>query len=209
MCTASRPRVLIADDHTLVAEALERILATDFEVVAKVHDGRSLIRAAQRFMPAVILVDIGMPLLNGMNAAERIKRITPGAKIIFVTINRDPEVIAESLRRGADGYILKTCAASELVTAIHSALRGDCYISAALEACAPPQARRQRQSEISCDRWLRLSSPSTQERRAMSMRSSAVRGRLRKGAAFELTPIVPIRSSGPSAIFIHAGKQTG
>src|SRR5207248_11377378 len=108
MCTASRPRVLIADDHTLVAEALERILATEFEVVAKVYDGRSLIRAAQRFMPAVILVDIGMPLLNGMNAAERIKRITPGAKIIFVTINRDPEVIAESLRRGADGYILKT-----------------------------------------------------------------------------------------------------
>src|SRR5947208_3429559 len=144
MCTASRPRVLIADDHTLVAEALERILATDFEVVAKVHDGRSLIRAAQRFMPAVILVDIGMPLLNGMNAAERIKRITPGAKIIFVTINRDPEVIAESLRRGADGYILKTSAASELVTAIHSALRGDCYISPSLELSAASQCSSDR-----------------------------------------------------------------
>ena len=144
MCAASRPRVLIADDHTLVAEALERILTTDFEVVAKVHDGRSLIRAAQSFMPAVILVDIGMPLLNGMNAAERIKRITPTAKIIYVTINRDPEVIAESLRRGADGYILKTCAASELVTAIHSALRGDCYISPSLELSAASQCSSDR-----------------------------------------------------------------
>ena len=144
MCAASRPRVLIADDHTLVAEALERILTTDFEVVAKVHDGRSLIRAAQSFMPAVILVDIGMPLLNGMNAAERIKRITPTAKIIYVTINRDPEVIAESLRRGADGYILKTSAASELVTAIHSALRGDCYISTALELSAASQCSSDR-----------------------------------------------------------------
>jgi len=144
MCAASRPRVLIADDHTLVAEALERILTTDFEVVAKVHDGRSLIRAAQSFMPAVILVDIGMPLLNGMNAAERIKRITPTAKIIYVTINRDPEVIAESLRRGADGYILKTSAASELVTAIHSALRGDCYISPSLELSAASQCSSDR-----------------------------------------------------------------
>ena len=95
-------------------------------------------------MPAVILVDIGMPLLNGMNAAERIKRITPTAKIIYVTINRDPEVIAESLRRGADGYILKTCAASELVTAIHSALRGDCYISPSLELSAASQCSSDR-----------------------------------------------------------------
>ena len=133
MCATSRPRVLIADDHALVADALERLLATDFDVVAKVHDGRALIRAAQSYMPDAILVDIGMPLLNGLNAAERIKRITPNAKIIYVTINRDPEVIAESLRRGADGYVLKTSAASELVAAIQCALRGDCYISTALE----------------------------------------------------------------------------
>jgi DNA-binding NarL/FixJ family response regulator len=139
MCATSRPRVLIADDHTLVAEALEGILTTDFEIVAKVHDGRSLIRAAQSFMPDAILVDIGMPLLNGLNAAERIKRITPNAKIIYVTINRDPEVIAESLRRGADGYVLKTSAPSELVSAIRAALRGDRYISTALELSARPK----------------------------------------------------------------------
>jgi DNA-binding NarL/FixJ family response regulator len=144
MCATSRPRVLIADDHILVADALERLLIADFDVVAKVYDGRSLIRNAQSLRPDAILVDIGMPLLNGLNAAERIKRITPKAKIIYVTINRDPEVIAESLRRGADGYVLKTSAASELVNAIRSALRGDCYISAALEACAPPQCAAER-----------------------------------------------------------------
>ena len=144
MCATSRPRVLIADDHTLVAEALEKILTTDFEVVAKVHDGRSLIRAAQSFMPDAILVDIGMPLLNGLNAAERIKRITPDAKIIYVTINRDPEVIAESLRRGADGYVLKTSAASELVSAIRAALQGDCYISTAIELAEGPKCSAER-----------------------------------------------------------------
>jgi DNA-binding NarL/FixJ family response regulator len=144
MCAASRPRVLIADDHTLVAEALERLLTVDFDVVAKVHDGRSLIRAAQSFMPDVILVDIGMPLLNGLNAAERIKRITPKARIIYVTVNRDPEVIAESLRRGADGYVLKTSAASELVSAIRCALRGDCYVPTALTPSASPQCSAER-----------------------------------------------------------------
>jgi len=144
MCATSRPRVLIADDHTLVADALERILTIDFEVVAKVHDGRSLIRAAQNCMPDAILVDIGMPLLNGLDAAERIKRFTPNAKIIYVTINRDPEVIAESLRRGADGYVLKTSAASELVSAIRAALKGDCYISAALDLSAEPKCSPER-----------------------------------------------------------------
>jgi DNA-binding NarL/FixJ family response regulator len=144
MCATSRPRVLIADDHVLVADALERLLTADFDVVAKVYDGRSLIRNAQSLRPDAILVDIGMPLLNGLNAAERIKRITPNAKIIYVTINRDPEVIAESLRRGADGYVLKTSAASELVTAIRCALRGDCYLSAALEVSAPSQCAAER-----------------------------------------------------------------
>jgi len=144
MCATSRPRILIADDHVLVADALERLLTADFDVVAKVYDGRSLIRNAQSLRPDAILVDIGMPLLNGLNAAERIKRITPNAKIIYVTINRDPEVIAESLRRGADGYVLKTSAASELVTATRCALRGDCYLSAALEASAPSQCAAER-----------------------------------------------------------------
>jgi DNA-binding NarL/FixJ family response regulator len=137
MCATGRPRVLIADDHVLVAEALGKLLATDFDVVAKVHDGRALIHAAQTFTPDVILVDIGMPLLNGLDAAERIKRVIPEAKIIYVTINRDPDLVAESLRRGADGYLLKTSAASELITAIGCALTGGIYVSAALQVAQP------------------------------------------------------------------------
>ena len=137
MCAASRPRVLIADDHVLVAEALDKLLGTNFDVVAKVHDGRALIDAAQTFTPDVILVDIGMPLLNGLDAAERIKRVIPQAKIIYVTINRDPDLVAESLRRGADGYLLKTSAASELIIAVQCALSGSIYVSPALQVSQP------------------------------------------------------------------------
>ena len=137
MCAASRPRVLIADDHVLVAEALDKLLGTNFDVVAKVHDGRALINAAQTFTPDVILVDIGMPLLNGLDAAERIKRVIPQAKIIYVTINRDPDLVAESLRRGADGYLLKTSAASELIIAVRCALSGSIYVSPELQVSQP------------------------------------------------------------------------
>jgi DNA-binding NarL/FixJ family response regulator len=137
MYVPSRPRVLIADDHVLVAEALDKLLGTNFDVVAKVHDGRALIDAAQTFTPDVILVDIGMPLLNGLDAAERIKRVIPQAKIIYVTINRDPDLVAESLRRGADGYLLKTSAASELIIAVRCALSGSIYVSPALQVSQP------------------------------------------------------------------------
>jgi DNA-binding NarL/FixJ family response regulator len=116
----------------MVAAALKQLLASDFEVLATVHDGRSLVLAAQTLSPDVVLVDVSMPLLNGLDAAERIKRSSPVTKIIYVTVNHDPDLAAESLRRGADGYILKSCAASELISAIHQILRGDCHVSAAL-----------------------------------------------------------------------------
>ncbi|HXU13512.1 MAG TPA: response regulator transcription factor [Terriglobales bacterium] len=132
MSTTSRARILIADDHVMVAAALKQLLASDFEVLATVHDGRSLVLAAQTLSPDVVLVDVSMPLLNGLDAAERIKRSSPVTKIIYVTVNHDPDLAAESLRRGADGYILKSCAASELISAIHQILRGDCHVSAAL-----------------------------------------------------------------------------
>jgi DNA-binding NarL/FixJ family response regulator len=132
MSTTSRARILIADDHVMVAAALKQLLAGDFEVLATVHDGRSLVLAAQTLSPDVVLVDVSMPLLNGLDAAERIKRTSPGTKIIYVTVNHDPDLAAESLRRGADGYVLKSCAASELISAIHQILRGDCHVSAAL-----------------------------------------------------------------------------
>ena len=134
---ASRPRIVIADDHTLIADAFHKLLENEFEVVAKVHDGHSLIEAARKLHPEVILVDIGMPLLNGLEAAQRIKRTLPDIKIIFVTINRDPDVVAEAFRGGASGYLPKTAAASELLFAIHKALKGECYVSPPLKPLAP------------------------------------------------------------------------
>jgi DNA-binding NarL/FixJ family response regulator len=132
MSATSRPRVLIADDHILIAEALETFLADDFDVIGIVHDGHRLIQAAANLRPDVILADIGMPLLNGLDAAERIKRLLPDVKLIYVTVNRDPALIAEAFRRQASGYLLKTAAASELVTAINEALQGKLYVSPSL-----------------------------------------------------------------------------
>src|SRR2546423_1119567 len=109
----SRPRILIADDHVLIADAFNKLLANDFDVVGMVHDGRSLILAAERLQPDAILVDIGMPLLNGLEAAQRIKRTLPKVKIIYVTINQDPDLVSEALRRGASAYLSKAAAARE------------------------------------------------------------------------------------------------
>ena len=129
MSGPSRPRILIADDHALIADAFQKLLANDFDVVAVVNDGRSLIQTAQKLQPDVILVDVGMPLLNGLEAAQRIKRTLPDVKVVYVTVNHDPELVAEAFRRGASGYLPKTAAASELVAAIHQALHGEPYVS--------------------------------------------------------------------------------
>lgn len=145
---SSLPRILIADDHSLIAEAFKKLLSNDFDVVATVHDGRSLLTAAERLKPDVILVDIGMPVLNGLDAAERIKRILPDVKIIYVTINRDPTLIAEAFRRGASGYLPKSAAASELVNAIRRALNGECYVSPLLTSGSSFPARQDNFSAI-------------------------------------------------------------
>ena len=137
MRATSRPRILIADDHTLVAEAFKTFLAEDFEVIATVHDGRSLIASATALRPDVVVTDIAMPLLNGLDAADRIKRSLPDVKVIFVTLHRDPSLIAEAFRHRASAYLLKTSAASELVTAIGQALRGKTYLSPSLRALTP------------------------------------------------------------------------
>jgi DNA-binding NarL/FixJ family response regulator len=138
MVPTSRARVLIADDHVLVAEALCKLLSHDFEIVAMVHDGRKLIEAASKFLPDVVLVDVSMPVLNGFHAAERIKRQLPNIKVICVTVASDPEMISESLSLGLDGYVVKTCAPSELVTAIRFALEGKRYVSGADTAREQP-----------------------------------------------------------------------
>jgi len=137
MPETSRPRLLIADDHTLIAEAFKTLLATDFDIIATVKDGHNLIHAAATLRPDVILVDIGMPILNGLDAVERIKRVSPEVKLICVTVNHDPCLVAEAFRRGASGYVLKTAAASELIKAIHQGLDGKLYLSASLLTATP------------------------------------------------------------------------
>ena len=124
-----RPRILLADDHKLMAEALQHMLQSDFDVVGTVSDGRALIKAAAELKPELVVVDIGMPLLNGLDAADQLKALQPKIKIIFLTQNREPRYAVEAFRRKASGYLLKDSAASELTTAIHEVLQGRSYVS--------------------------------------------------------------------------------
>jgi len=124
-----RPRILLADDHTLMVEALKHLLQADFDVVGTVSDGRALLRAAADLKPEVVVVDIAMPLLNGLDAGERLHALHPHIRVIYLTQNREPRVAAEAFRRKASGYLLKDAAASELTAAIREALQGRCYVS--------------------------------------------------------------------------------
>lgn len=128
----SRSRILIADDHTLVADLCRKLLETEFEVVGIVNDGRAMVRAASELKPDAILVDIAMPVLNGLDAGQQVKEILPTVKLIFLTMNNDVRLAAEAFRREAAGFLLKTCAASELVTAVQDVLRGKSYMSPAI-----------------------------------------------------------------------------
>ena len=123
------PRIIIADDHTLVAEACRKLLESDYEIVATVGDGRSLVRAAAELRPHLIIVDVSMPLLNGLDAGQQIKELIPSIKLVYLTMNHDADLAAEAFRRGASGYLLKTCAASELALAVREVLRGKSYLS--------------------------------------------------------------------------------
>ena len=130
--TSNRPRILIADDHTLVADLCTKLLETDFEVVGAVSNGRAMVRAASALKPDVIVVDIAMPVLNGLDAAQQVKEILPTVKVVFVTMNADIELAAEAFRRGASAYLLKTCAASEMLIAVREVLNGRSYMSRAI-----------------------------------------------------------------------------
>jgi len=124
-----RRRVLLADDHTLLLEAFEKLLEPDYTVVGAVSDGRALLAAAAELKPDVIVLDIAMPLLNGLDAARQIKKTMPAIKLIFLTMNEDPDLAIEAFRMGASGYLLKTSAASELSKAINAALCGRSYVT--------------------------------------------------------------------------------
>ena len=125
----TKPSVLIADDHTLIVEAFRKLLEPQYDVVATVADGRALLDVASKTRPDVIVVDIGMPLLNGLAAGQQIKKSMPRVKLVYVTMNEDPDVAAEAVENGASVYLLKSSAASELLKGIHQALKGGSYIT--------------------------------------------------------------------------------
>jgi DNA-binding NarL/FixJ family response regulator len=125
----NRPRVLLADDHRMLREAFARLLEPRCEVVGQAADGRALLEAAEQLRPDVVVLDISMPRLNGLDAARLLKRSQPAVKVIFLTVNEDPDLAAEAFQAGASGYLLKNSAASELLQAVDEALQGHTYVT--------------------------------------------------------------------------------
>ncbi len=121
--------MLAADDHSLIVEGFRSMLEPEFHLVGTVEDGHALLQAAKRLKPDVILMDISMPLLNGIEAARNLQVSLPGCKIVFVTMHADAEYVTAAFRAGAAGYILKRAAASELMTAIREVLQGRHYVT--------------------------------------------------------------------------------
>jgi DNA-binding NarL/FixJ family response regulator len=128
----NRPRVLLADDHRMVAEGLKSLLSPEFELVGVVEDGLALIDAAKKLRPDVIVADITMPRLNGLGALTQLKKEIPRVRVIFLTMHQDVAYARRALDSGASGFVLKHSAPAELVAAIHAALEGKTYITPAL-----------------------------------------------------------------------------
>ena len=132
-----KPRILLAEDHALVAEALAKLLEPEFEVVGRVSDGRTLLESAPKLQPNVVILDLSMPLLNGMDAGPRLKELLPDAKVIVLTANEDLDIAKEVLT-WASGLLLKKSAGSELAKAVKKVLAGESYVTTAL----PQQAQK-------------------------------------------------------------------
>jgi DNA-binding NarL/FixJ family response regulator len=129
-----KPRVLLADDHRIVAEGLKGLLAEEFELVGIVEDGRALVKAARELRPDVIVADISMPLMNGIDALLHLKRDNPGVRVVFLTMHRDVAYARRALEAGAVGFVLKHSASAELVLAVRAALEGRTFIAPDLAA---------------------------------------------------------------------------
>jgi DNA-binding NarL/FixJ family response regulator len=141
----SRPRVLLADDHRVVSEGLKHLLADDFDLVGMVEDGRALVAAAKKLQPDVIVADITMPHLNGIDAMARLKKDNPDVKVVFLTMHQDPAYARRAFEAGAAGFVVKHSAPAELVMAIHAALKGQTFITPALASSVLRQAQHDTQ----------------------------------------------------------------
>jgi len=130
----ARPRCLIADDHVVFSDALRLYLGTALEIVGVVSDGRALVAEAIRLRPEIVIVDVGMPLLNGLDAARRIRELAPKIKFIFLTMRDDPNLAAAALELGPIAFVLKHSGGSELLQAIEQVLRGQSYLTPKLRA---------------------------------------------------------------------------
>lgn len=122
-------RVLLADDHVLVAEGIQKLLEPEFELVGIVADGRSLVAAASKLQPDIAVVDISLPLLNGLDASRQVKKANPDIKIIILTMHSEPNFVTQAFRVGVSGYVLKQSVGSELVQAIREVLKGRTFVS--------------------------------------------------------------------------------
>jgi DNA-binding NarL/FixJ family response regulator len=125
----TRPRILMADDHSIVLAGLRKLVEAEGDVVGTVEDGRALVEQAQTLRPDIVLLDISMPLLNGLDAARQVRKLVPESKLIFLTMHATPTYATEAFKAGASGYLIKRSAASELKQAIQAVLRGQHYLT--------------------------------------------------------------------------------
>ena len=172
----ARARLLIADDHALVVEAFKKLLEPKFEIIGVASDGRELLQLAPVTKPDVILLDLGMPLLNGFDAGRKLKKLLPGAKIVVVTMNEDVDTAAAALREWASGYVLKSSDVTDLRKAIKAAMNGYKYVSQRL-------ADRQIQQFIRDPRRPQSQPLTTRQREVLQLLGE---GRSMKQAAAEL-----------------------
>jgi DNA-binding NarL/FixJ family response regulator len=122
-------RVILADDHQLILDALKNLIEPEFQVVGTFGDGHALVEGAPELKPHVIVLDVGMPTMNGISAGQRLRQVMPNIKLIYLTMNQDPDLAAEAFRLGAKGYLLKSSAGSELVDALRAVVRGGSYVT--------------------------------------------------------------------------------
>ena len=145
-----KPRILLADDHKIVLDGLKSLLESEFEIMGTAQDGRALVAMAEKLRPDVIVADISMPLLNGIEAARQIKQVDKEIKIVFLTMHLDATYAASALEAGASGFVLKHSAPSELIVAIREAMRGRTYVAPTVagDLSRSPQSGALRQASL-------------------------------------------------------------